>query len=754
MKKTVLYVLLCLPFLLSAQVTNEGSPESWKWNTEKSIQSIQMPAFDLKALQDEDAVVDQLRDRPWRFGKEFIVNHHLDNAGEWTQLKNGDRVWRIRYQSEGAVTMNFLFEDFYLPQGGTIYLYNNERTDLLGAYDHNQNSEERVLGTWLVDGEDVWIEYHEPARVKNQGKLMIGKVVHGYRSQSQFAVEKGLNDSGNCNHDVDCPIGEFEDLKNHNKKGVGILLSGGSGFCSGSLINNTANDGTPYFLTANHCFSNPASWAFRFNWISPNPVCASTANSPNGDVTQTLSGAQLRARRAPSDFCLVEINNPIPASWDIVWNGWNRTDDIPSKTWGVHHPSGDIMKVCVDEDAPGRLTQNGNQPVWRIYDWDLGVTEGGSSGSPLFDPEGKIIGQLWRGSAACAGTNDNGGWDEYGRFAASWADGVSAAERLQDWLDPLGTNPFIVDAFPPLEVFSNNAGISVTNVSTVICSNTIEPILIVRNFGAETLVSADIVYGMQGGSTTTITWTGSLATGEQEEIVLNPITISQNGTFTAVLENPNGVTDEFPANNESNASFSTPPAFETTEVLFTLIPDNYGSETTWQFKNSSGAILYSGGPYTNGNSTPINQTFVINDDDCYTFIINDSFGDGICCEYGVGSYTLTTGDGTVIVEGGEFGSSEESTFSNYNILSVNSNLIASQISMYPNPSTGMVNISNATGNSLSYEVYNVLGQAVSKGNVNGVNHILNLSGSSAGLYFVKLMDVQTNQTTTKKLVIK
>ncbi len=754
MKKTVLYVLLCLPFFLSAQVTNEGTPESWKWNTEKSIQSIQMPAFDLKALQDEDAVIDQLNDRPWRFGKEFIVNHHLNNAGEWSQLKNGDRIWRIRYQSKGAVTMNFLFEDFYLPQGATVYLYNNERTDLLGAYDHNQNSDERVLGTWLVDGEDVWIEYHEPANVKSQGKLMIGKVVHGYRSQSQFAVEKGLNDSGNCNHDVDCPIGEFEDLKNHNKKGVGILLSGGSGFCSGSLINNTANDGTPYFLTANHCYSNPANWAFRFNWISPNPICASTANSTNGDITQTLSGAQLRARRAPSDFCLVEINSPIPSGWDVVWNGWDRTDDIPAKTWGIHHPAGDIMKVCVDDDAPGRLTQNGNQPVWRVYDWDLGVTEGGSSGSPLFSPEGKIIGQLWRGLAACAGLTDNNQWDEYGRFGASWADGSSSTERLQDWLDPLGTNPLIVEAYPPFEVFSYNAGISITNVPTVICDNSIEPILIVRNLGSETLVSADITYGIDGGNMTTIAWTGSLATGDQEEIALDPVTITQNGAFTAVLENPNGEVDEFPGNNEANASFSSPPMFITTEVLFTLIPDDYGSETTWNFKNSSGTVLYSGGPYTNNNSTPINETFIINEDDCYTFTINDSFGDGICCEYGIGSYILTTDDGTVIIEGGEFGSTEETTFSNFNVLTVNENLIASQISLYPNPSTGLVNISNATGNPLSYEVYNVLGQAISRGNISGTSHTLNLSGSSAGLYFVKLTDAQTNHTTTKKLVIK
>ncbi len=61
----------------------------------------------------------------------------------------------------------------------------------------------------------------------------------------------------------------FRRKKDINKKAVALIVVNNSYWCSGSLVNNTSNDGTPYFLTANHCYSNPSQWAFMFNWISP-----------------------------------------------------------------------------------------------------------------------------------------------------------------------------------------------------------------------------------------------------------------------------------------------------------------------------------------------------------------------------------------------------------------------------------------------------------------------------------------------------
>ncbi|HHS95515.1 MAG TPA: T9SS type A sorting domain-containing protein [Phaeodactylibacter sp.] len=90
--------------------------------------------------------------------------------------------------------------------------------------------------------------------------------------------------------------------------------------------------------------------------------------------------------------------------------------------------------------------------------------------------------------------------------------------------------------------------------------------------------------------------------------------------------------------------------------------DNYPEETSWTITNSSGTTVASGGTYGNqadGSSISIPLCLV---DGCYDFTINDSYGDGICCGYGNGSYSVTDGSGNVLASGGSFGSSETTNF--------------------------------------------------------------------------------------------
>lgn len=461
MKYQILFISLLVVFFSWGQVTNEGKPISWKVDLE-TLEPIVLPAFDLKKTQKEDEINDLQYDIPWRFGYEHSVSYGLDNVGVWKNLADGGRIWVASFKSEGAKTLNFIFDQFYLPQGGTLYFYNKDRTDLLGAYTHTQNSDEMVFGSWLVEGDHIFVEYYEPKGHIGEGDLNISQIVHGYRTVTQNgSIQKALNDSGACNLDVDCPIGDdYRDLKDHLKKSVALVIVGGSGFCTGTLINNTANNGARYFLTANHCLGgNTASWAFRFNWISPTPVCASFSNSSNGTFNQTTSGASLRASNFKSDLALLEITSSFPSSWDVVWAGWDRTDTTPSFSVGIHHPTGDIMKVCRDNNTPTKTTTEFNgasADMWRIDNWELGVTEPGSSGSALFDQNGRIIGQLAGGSAACVGTNNNNGFDIYGRFATSWDFGNDNSTRLSDWLDPLNTGQNIMDSFPLIEISASD----------------------------------------------------------------------------------------------------------------------------------------------------------------------------------------------------------------------------------------------------------------------------------------------------------
>ncbi|WP_299312707.1 T9SS type A sorting domain-containing protein [uncultured Aquimarina sp.] len=456
MKKIILCsVALLFCIIASAQVTNEGKPASFNENfggiMKKSLSEIRMPALDLEKIKAEDAVNDLDKSKPYRFGHEFKVDIDIKKEGTLDVLPNGDHVYRVAIYSEGAKTLNFIFNKYQVPTGATIYFYNDDKTDLLGAYTNVFNRPDEMLGTWMVAGDKIWMEYREPKNVIGQGKLNLGRVIHGYRSITDAEVqEKALNDSGDCNLDVDCAIGnDFDAIKDRLKHSVAFVIMDGF-VCSGNLINNVNNDGAPFFLTANHCDAGPESiWAFRFNWISPNPSCATTANSTDAAVNQTTSGATRLAANSETDFKLLRLDGGLNNSWDLEFAGWDRTGDIPSYTVGIHHPAGDIMKVCRDNDAPEYFIRdfNGNATteLWRIIGggsnqgWDLGVTEGGSSGSALFDPNGRIIGQLAGGFAACSFTNDNGTEDWYGRFDLSWNFGTTNGTRLSNWLDPDNT---------------------------------------------------------------------------------------------------------------------------------------------------------------------------------------------------------------------------------------------------------------------------------------------------------------------------
>ncbi|WP_299434376.1 T9SS type A sorting domain-containing protein [uncultured Aquimarina sp.] len=451
MKKIILAttaLLWCL--IASSQVTNEGSPasfsEDFSKSMNKSVSEIKMPTFNLEKIKAEDEINDSDRSKPYRFGHEFKVNVDIKKEGTLDVLPNGDHIYRIGIYSEGAKSLNFVFNKYNVPTGATIYLYNDDKTDVLGAYTNVFNRSDEMLGTWMVAGEKVLIEYREPKNVIGQGDLNLGRVVHGYRSITDADVqEKALNSSGDCNQDVDCSIGaDYDSIKDRLKHSVGFVIMQGF-VCSGGLINNTNNDGAPFFLTANHCDAGPEStWAFRFNWISPNPSCATIVNSTDATVNQTTSGATRLAVNSESDVRLLRLDGGLDNSWDLEFAGWDRTGNVPSSfVVGIHHPSGDIMKVCRENEPLTKtiISFNGNSTteMWNVANWDLGVTEQGSSGSPLFDSNGRIVGQLAGGSAACSGTNDNNQRDVYGRFDISWNFGTTNATRLSNWLDPGNT---------------------------------------------------------------------------------------------------------------------------------------------------------------------------------------------------------------------------------------------------------------------------------------------------------------------------
>ncbi|PIE49344.1 MAG: hypothetical protein CSA39_03110 [Flavobacteriales bacterium] len=483
-----------LALAIQAQVTNSGTPKSWDNARELSVlKPIDLGVVNITVLKKQDKKKRFGKNRPLRIGVAKKVNYNPENAGVWTILPNGDRIWRIGFHSKDAIHLSVNFSKFIIPENASLYLYNDAKTDLLGAYT-NLNNSQTGLGTWFVMGDKLWLEYYEPATVKGKGVLEISRVIHGYRLGNAF--QKGYNDkaalsinsSGDCNYDVDCDIGnDFLAHKDVLKNAVGYLNMGDGYICTGTLINNTAQDKTPYFITAEHCIereddedpANPSLFNMRFKWISPNPVCAQTTNSTNSTGNFSLNGATVVAKNVGSDALLLKANNNIDPSWDVNFAGWDRSDTNPDYAVSIHHPDGDIMKISRDNDGPVKssgFTVTG----WLIggvsegtgKGWEIGVTELGSSGAALFNQNGHIIGQLSGGNAACVGLNDNDDYDLFGRFATAW-NGTSSGERLKDWLDPVNSGVTTLNTLSntlAVDEFINEKNISVfpNPVSTVL----------------------------------------------------------------------------------------------------------------------------------------------------------------------------------------------------------------------------------------------------------------------------------------------
>lgn len=208
---------------------------------------------------------------------------------------------------------------------------------------------------------------------------------------------------------------------------------------------------------------------------------------------------------------------------------------------------------------------------------------------------------------------------------------------------------------------ANDAGInSITSPSGSICATSDSPVVVLRNYGSNTLTSVTINYNVDGGSNNTYNWSGTLVQNATVNVSLPSVSFGGgNHTFDASTSSPNGQADENTANDGASSSFSSGSNNVTLSITF----DNYPEETSWDIKDSGGGTVASGGTY---GSQADGSTLVIPlclADACFDFTIYDVYGDGICCGYGNGSYTLTEdASGTVLANGGSFGSSEATNF--------------------------------------------------------------------------------------------
>jgi subtilisin-like proprotein convertase family protein len=251
--------------------------------------------------------------------------------------------------------------------------------------------------------------------------------------------------SGSCNIDVICDTVNGNDIREWDAEiaCVAAISTGGSGFCSGFMINNHLEDGQPFFMTADHCGINSgnagslvAYWNFE-NSICRAPGSEASGGPGDGSLSQFSTGATFLASSSASDFTLVKFVNPVDEAFEVSYCGWNATPDAPTSMVGIHHPSVDEKRISFDDDAGTFTDYLGEAEVTngshvRVTAWEEGTTEGGSSGSPLFNQNHQVIGQLHGGFASCSSITS----DWYGSFAISYPYNGDETSSLQAWLDP------------------------------------------------------------------------------------------------------------------------------------------------------------------------------------------------------------------------------------------------------------------------------------------------------------------------------
>ena len=424
--------ILVLSFMFG-QTSLGGEPYSFTHQMDDSVGLIETGIVDREAMLIEDDL--RPANTPYRYGFKFEDEYDFFNHATKSTIENGSEVWRLDILSRGALAMSLEFLPFYLSENSDLYIYNDDYSVVLGAYSSLNNNENNVFSIPLLRGELIHMELIIPQNTQEANSIIISEIIHDYKDV--LNLWENYESERDCGENVNCSSADnYQDPVN-----AASFLDMGGYICSGSMINNTNNDLTPYYLTAWHCVTGENVNTFRFYFNYETSGCS--GNSASYGSYAYSSDLLVTSGDMDPDFALLEISGTIYESWNVFYAGWNRSNSSPTISCGVHHPGGAPKKINFDNDqAYNSGTINwgdgyGTSPAgshWEVY-WDDGGTEGGSSGSPLFDNNQRIVGQLSGGSGACGS-----GSDSYGKLSRAWS-----TSNIENWLDPTNSGAYTLD---------------------------------------------------------------------------------------------------------------------------------------------------------------------------------------------------------------------------------------------------------------------------------------------------------------------
>lgn len=449
---------IILPESVRAQISEGGIPASFKYsNTLKSdLPTVRIPVnFSVEDLKTVDAwQVSQ--GAPLKVGTLINTDLTIDKSGNWTTLPDGNNIWQLRLQAKDAIALMLSFNDFYIPENGKLFVYNADKTQIIGAFTHQTNPPTKEYATEFLAGDDIILEYETSSREGEQPRISIDAIGYGYNHLyiSRTKANTGPGASGSCMVNINCEEGDAWQTEKNGVCLMTLIIGKYIYYCSGALVNNTAEDLKPYILSAYHCIDmdetvtqadlNKYTFYFHFERTG----CENTSGIAS---YKTIIGCKKMAGiplDGGSDGLLLLLNQNIPENYNVYYNGWDRSNTSAKSGVGIHHPAGDYMKISTFSREATTTTWYGVDSVigaakahWNvIFDQTANghsVTEGGSSGSPLFNQNKLIVGTLSGGSSSCEKPNQS---NTYGKLYSHW-DQYSKADtaRMDVYLDPART---------------------------------------------------------------------------------------------------------------------------------------------------------------------------------------------------------------------------------------------------------------------------------------------------------------------------
>jgi lysyl endopeptidase len=441
---TALFVLLS--YYAIGQSTE--MPFGLAFKNYKNITEENLPAVDYTLIQKAR------QQQPEKIASEIVAYNfktHFtpERSGSWQGYSTQYKSWFLKLHSKGAYGLALVFSGVILKPGEKLYIYNLNHSY---QYDNNNLPRSGILPLDFIKGEEIVVEYDVPITNTTIGTFVIETVSHAYRDifarENATTITDPLKRSASDSDCYRCLEGASVD---HDKSAVVKLVvhyENSSRVCTGTLMNNTAQDKTPYIVSAQHCVSSQYDadrTVFIFNY---DEQCGKQILSED----LKLNGAYHRASLFENDFSILELYNKPPLEFHPYYAGWDVSDQYLDLVTCVHHPHGGAKKISLSggkiktsnfEDGQVR-TPNA---FWHVAEWDMGATEGGSSGAPLFNKNHFVIGTLSGGRSECGAPYN----DYFSKLSANWEPLPDPEYQLKRWLDPFASGVKTLAGIDPFE---------------------------------------------------------------------------------------------------------------------------------------------------------------------------------------------------------------------------------------------------------------------------------------------------------------